>query len=403
MFQLAKQLKVIIILAGTVVSIIACQKLLPKAPADDSLLDGPVTGLSPEESIIFLRGDVAFNNEVFNRETGLGSLFVATSCGSCHAGDGKGHPFTTLTRFGQPDTLSGNQFLHMGGPQLQHRSVPGFVPELIPAGATFSKFTPPANTGLGFIDAIPDAAILALADPNDANGDGISGRPNWIHAPLYVSLRPNSISVNGKYIGRFGKKAATYDLLQQTATAYNQDIGITSSYEPMDTYTGQPLDPEVSNQTVLDVVFYLKTLKAPIQRNQQHPDVAAGKQLFINTSCSKCHTPQFTTGLSSIAALSNKTIFPYSDLLLHDMGNGLNDGYTEGTALPQEWRTPPLWGLGLSENSQGGQYFLLHDGRAKSIEEAILLHGGEALNSRNQFQQLNGQQKQQLIKFLESL
>jgi CxxC motif-containing protein (DUF1111 family) len=224
MFQLAKQLKVIIILAGTVVSIIACQKLLPKAPADDSLLDGPVTGLSPEESIIFLRGDVAFNNEVFNRETGLGSLFVATSCGSCHAGDGKGHPFTTLTRFGQPDTLSGNQFLHMGGPQLQHRSVPGFVPELIPAGATFSKFTPPANTGLGFIDAIPDAAILALADPNDANGDGISGRPNWIHAPLYVSLRPNSISVNGKYIGRFGKKAATYDLLQQTATAYNQDI-----------------------------------------------------------------------------------------------------------------------------------------------------------------------------------
>jgi CxxC motif-containing protein (DUF1111 family) len=101
--------------------------------------------------------------------------------------------------------------------------------------------------------------------------------------------------------------------------------------------------------------------------------------------------------------LSNKTIFPYSDLLLHDMGNGLNDGYTEGTALPQEWRTPPLWGLGLSENSQGGQYFLLHDGRAKSIEEAILLHGGEALNSRNQFQQLNGQQKQQLIKFLESL
>jgi CxxC motif-containing protein (DUF1111 family) len=256
---------------------------------------------------------------------------------------------------------------------------------------------------LGFIDAVPDASILAMADPADTNGDGISGRPNWIHAPQYVSLRPNSISVNGRYIGRFGKKAATYDLLQQTATAYNQDIGITSSYEPFDTYTGQPLDPEVSNQTVLDVVHYLQTLKAPIQRNQTDADVVAGKQVFINTSCSKCHTPQMTTGATPVAALSNKTFFPYSDLLLHDMGNALNDGYTEGTALPQEWRTPPLWGLGLSKNSQGSQYFLLHDGRAKSIEEAILQHGGEAQNSRNQFQQLNPQQKQQLLKFLESL
>jgi CxxC motif-containing protein (DUF1111 family) len=131
--------------------------------------------------------------------------------------------------------------------------------------------------------------------------------------------------------------------------------------------------------------------------------VIAGKQVFINISCSKCHTPQLTTGLSPIAALSNKTFFPYSDLLLHDMGNGLNDSYTEGTALPQEWRTPPLWGLGLSKNSQGSQYFLLHDGRAKNIEQAILLHGGEAQNSRNLFEQLDAQQKQQLLKFLESL
>ena len=403
MFQFTKKIKLLSLLCMVVIMAIACQKLLPSTRPDDSLLDGPVEGLTPEQNAIFLRGDVAFNDEVFTKETGLGSLFVATSCGTCHAGDGKGHPFTTLTRFGQSDTINGNLFLNKGGPQLQHRAIPGFMPEQIPAGATFSKFTPPANTGLGFLDAVPDATILALADPNDANGDGISGRPNMIVPHLYSATRPNSVEINGKYIGRFGKKAATYDLLQQTATAYNQDIGITSAFESFDTYTGHAIDPEISSQTVLDVVFYLKTLKAPIQRTPGNEDVIAGKQIFTNINCGKCHTPQLTTGTSSIAALSNKTFFPYTDLLLHDMGNGLNDGYTEGTALAQEWRTPPLWGLGLSHQSQGGQYFLLHDGRAGSIQQAIELHGGEATNSKNQFVQLSASDKQKLIKFLESL
>jgi CxxC motif-containing protein (DUF1111 family) len=403
MFQLTKKIRVLTLLIAVVVTAIACQKLLPSAPPDDELLDGPVEGLTPEQGAIFLRGDVAFNDEVFTKETGLGSLFVATSCGSCHAGDGKGHPFTTLTRFGQSDTTNGNLFLGMGGPQLQHRAIPGFEPEQIPAGATFSKFTPPANTGLGFLDAVPDATILALADPTDADGDGISGRPNLIVPHIYSALRPNSIAVNGKYIGRFGKKAATYDLLQQTATAYNQDIGITSTYEPFDTYTGQQIGAEVSNQRVLDVVFYLRTLKIPVQRTQQDADVLAGKQIFSNINCGKCHVPQLTTGFSPIAPLSTKTFSAYTDLLLHDMGNGLNDGYTEGTALPQEWRTPPLWGLGLSHQSQGGQYFLLHDGRAGSIQQAIELHGGEATNSKNQFVQLSPTDKQKLLKFLESL
>jgi CxxC motif-containing protein (DUF1111 family) len=403
MFQLTKKIKLVSLLSLVIITTIACSKLLPSTPPDDSLLDGPVEGLTPEQGAIFLRGDVAFNDEVFTRETGLGSLFVATSCGTCHAGDGKGHPFTTLTRFGQSDTINGNLFLAMGGPQLQHRAIPGFSPEQIPAGATFSKFTPPANTGLGFLDAVPDAAIMALTDPNDANGDGISGRPNMIFPHAYSATRLNSIEINGKYIGRFGKKGATYDLLQQTATAYNQDIGITSSYEPFDTYSGHAIDPEITNQTVLDVVFYLKTLKAPIQRNQDNAEIIAGKQVFTNINCSKCHVPQLTTGNSSIAALSNKTFSPYTDLLLHDMGNALNDGYTEGTALAQEWRTPALWGLGLSHQSQGGQYFLLHDGRAGSIQQAIELHGGEATNSKNQFVQLSQTDKQKLIKFLESL
>jgi CxxC motif-containing protein (DUF1111 family) len=403
MFQLTKKTKLVALLVCIVAGAVGCNKLLPSAPPDDELLDGPVEGLSYEQNAIFLRGDIAFNDEIFSNSTGLGPIFVATSCGTCHAGDGKGHPFTMLTRFGQADTLNGNTFLHLGGPQLQHRAVPGFQVEQIPAGATFSSFMPPANTGLGFIDAVPDATILALADPNDSNGDGISGRPNWINIRSYSAPRPNSIIINGKYIGRFGKKAATYDLLQQTATAYNQDIGIVSAYEPFDSYTGQPLDPEVSNQRVLDVVFYLQTLKAPVQRNAADADVVAGKQIFTAINCGKCHTPTLTTGPSPIAPLSNKTFSAYTDLLLHDMGNGLNDGYTEGTALPQEWRTPPLWGLGLSQNSQGGSYFLLHDGRAHSIEDAILLHGGEAQNSRNLFQQLTAQQKQQILKFLESL
>ena len=381
---------------------LACDKILPKAPADDSILDGPVDGLTNEEHGKFLRGDIAFNDEVFTRETGLGPLFVANSCGSCHAGDGKGHPFTTLTRFGQSDTIE-NIYMQKGGPQLQHRAIPGFQPEQIPGGATFSSFTPPANTGLGFLDAVPDATLLALADENDANNDGISGRPNWIKIPSYCLERKNTIHRNGKYIGRFGKKAAVYDLLQQTVNAYNQDMGINSTYEHYNTYNGQDADAEVTNQTVQDLVFYLQTLKAPIQRIQNDADVVAGKQIFINISCGKCHTPQMQTGEFPIAALSNKTFYPYSDFLLHDMGPGLDDHYTEGTALTSEWRTPPLWGLGLSKNSQGGNYFLLHDGRAKSIEEAILLHGGEALTSKNNFQQLPADQKARLIRFLESL
>ena len=208
---------------------------------------------------------------------------------------------------------------------------------------------------------------------------------------------------NGKYIARFGKKAAAYDLLQQSANAYNQDMGINTTFEPFDTYSKLKVDPEVSNATVHNVVFYLKTLKAPVQRNQNDGDVQAGKQLFISLGCEKCHKAELKTGYSTVAALSNKTFFPYTDLLLHNMGIGLDDNYTEGSAKTYEWKTPPLWGLGLSKNSQGGSYFLMHDGRAHSLEDAILLHGGEAQQSRNNYQNLLDTDKQKLIKFLESL
>lgn len=379
----------------------SCDKTMPYVPEENELLDGPIDGLTIEQQLQFLKGDEAFG-DVFTISEGLGPVFVANQCASCHAGDGKGTPFVQFTRFGQPDTL-GNQFLSLGGPQLQHKAIPGYQPEQLPAGATFMNLIAPAVTGLGFLDAVTDADLIALSDPNDANGDGISGRPHWNNIPSYVQLRPNTVSQNGKFISRFGKKGAAYDLLHQTAGAYNQDMGITSLFEPIDAYSLLEIDPEVSTQTVHDVVFYLKTLKSPIPRDQSNLDVIAGKQLFVDIDCAKCHTPKLTTGYSPIEVLSNKEFYPYTDLLLHDMGAGLDDSYTEGYALTSEWKTPPLWGLGLSKDTQGGTYFLLHDGRATSIEEAILLHGGEAEQSKNNFSQLSSTEKEQLVKFLESL
>ncbi|MEO8066685.1 MAG: di-heme oxidoredictase family protein [Flavobacteriales bacterium] len=381
---------------------VGCSKLMPDAPADDALLDGPVEGLNSAELQRFLAGDAAFNDDIFSSATGLGPLFVASSCGSCHAGDGKGHPLNALTRFGQYDA-SGNQYLDQGGPQLQHRAIPGYSPEIIPAGAPFAVLLAPANTGLGFLDAVSDADILAMADPADDNGDGISGVPNWITPKGYTTLRPNAIEQGGQYIGRFGKKGATYDLLQQTATAYAQDIGVNSAYEPIDVYSGNEMDPEVSNATVHDVVFYLQTLKAPIQREQDVARVIQGAAVFTSTGCASCHVPELSTGASSIGALSNKTFRPYTDLLLHDMGPGLDDGYTEGSALTGEWRTPPLWGLGLAADSQGGALYLMHDGRAGSIEQAIAMHGGEAMISRDAFLQLLTNERDALLHFLNSL
>jgi len=380
----------------------ACETFEPAALEDSALLDGPVEGLNESENLRFLRGDIAFNDDIFTPEIGLGPLFVANSCGSCHPGDGKGHPFTTLTRFGQNDG-TGNQYKHLGGPQLQNRAIPGFLPEQIPAGVGFTKLTPPANTGLGFLDAVSDEDIILWADPDDSNGDGISGVPNWVQMKDYLIARPGSIEVNEKYIGRFGKKGAAYDLHQQTASAYNEDIGITSTYEPFDTHSGFAIDPEVSDQTIQDVVFYLKTLKAPVPRNSNTGEVISGSTLFGVIGCAGCHRPEMKTGSSPIAGLANKTFHPYTDLLLHDMGPGLDDGYTEGSAKTSEWRTPPLWGLGLSKFSQGGGYFLLHDGRARSIDEAIILHGGEAESSREKYQTLSETEKRSLIRFLENL
>jgi CxxC motif-containing protein (DUF1111 family) len=388
----------------------ACTDLLPDAPAENELLDGPIEGLSFEEQRQFLLGDIAFNDAVFTPETGLGPFFVASSCGSCHIGDGKGHPFTSLTRFGQ-SAPGDNLYLDLGGPQLQNRAIPGHTPEELPAGVTFAKITPPATTGLGFLEALTDAQLLANADPNDADGDGISGVPNYVNPPDYFEPLPHHEPLNGLYIGRFGKKAAAINLLHQTANAYQQDMGITSEFNPDEpSMFGKPNqvpdnveDPEVSKADVNNVVFYLRTLKAPLPRDESNEAILDGKTLFTQIDCVSCHISEWTTPDSDISGLSRKTFYPYTDMLLHDMGGGLNDGYTEGQAENSEWRTPPLWGIGLSTDAQGGQMFLMHDGRATSIESAILLHGGEASFSRSQFEGLTIEQKEKLVKFLMSL
>ncbi len=379
----------------------ACESLLPISPDEDAVLDGTIKDLTTAETVQFLRGDVAFT-KTFTTNTGLGPLFVSNSCISCHAGDGKGHPSTSLIRFGQTDD-TGNKFLMQGGPQLQHRAIIGYYPENIPLAASQTTFIAPSNTGLGYLEAVSDADILALADPDDKNNDGISGVPNWIELPSFLTPKANAISKKGKYIGRFGRKAGAYNLFNQTVNAYNQDMGIVSTYSPKDTYSHEDSDPEVSNAEITDVVHYLQTLKAPIQRNVESIEVRAGKELFINNQCGACHIPTMKTATSPIQGLSNKTFAAYTDLLMHDMGKDLDDNYTEGTAKTFEWRTTPLWGLGLSKDSQGGKYHLMHDGRAKSIEDAILQHGGEANKSRQKYLALSTQEKQKMITFLESL
>lgn len=393
----------LIIILGIVLTQVACQKIFPEEPQEHELLDGPVENLTYEQANRFNRGDITFNDKIFTAETGLGPIFVATSCGSCHPGDGKGHPFTSLVRFGQADS-TGNKYIDQGGHQLQNKALPGYEGETLPEDAPYSTFLPPIVTGLGFLDLVSDEDILTMAKENQNHTDGVRGRPNWITLPAYVQTRKNSVQrFDGKYIGRFGFKASVYDLLHQTVDALNQDIGITSIFDPIDQWSGLEIDPEISSMEVYDLVFYLQTLKAPLPRNENNNEIISGKALFKEIGCESCHRETLKTGPSPVKALNQVEFHPYTDLLLHDMGPELDDGYTEGIAKSSEWRTTPLWGLGLAKDSQGGRYYLLHDGRAKSIEEAISFHGGEGSVSRERFQQLANSDKEKLIKFLESL
>ncbi len=400
-----------------------CDLITPSAPPAAERLDGFIDGMEPGQVRSHLLGDEEFARR-FSPSAGLGPIFVATSCEQCHVGDGKGHPVFDLQRFGRTGPSGFDPMIEAGGPQLQHRAVPGYPAESIPPGVTgISRFTPPAVTGLGYLDAVDDSTLVVLADPDDLDGDGISGRLQ-IHTPtpliedalaLEAAGSPNPGArgnlVEGGYIGRFGKKGLTVNLLHQTVGAYHQDMGVTSDLLPEDLFNVQQgarasdpaPDPEVSSATVANVVFYLKTLRAPTRRRAAAPDVLAGEALFTDLGCGDCHVPTLRTGRSEIAVLDQVEFHPYTDLLLHDMGPSLDDGYTEGRALTSEWRTPPLWGIGIQENFQGGSAFYLHDGRASTLPEAIELHGGEAEASRNAFVNLDQESRSALLAFLRSL
>lgn len=387
-----------------------CQKLLTEAPRPGESLDAPIAGLSPEQLGIFARGDEAFG-EVFTFNTGLGPLFNNTACERCHVGDGRGHPSVNLKRFGK--NLGAGQFdvlAQYGGPQLQERSMPGYPAELIPAEANaISERGGPLVVGLGLIEAIPDGTILSYVDSADTNSDGISGRPQFIDPPAFLDLTPGPY--NSKYLGRFGRKGGAMNLLQQTVNAYHQDIGITTDFRPIENFNplaggtgGDPVpDPELPTATVNDVVFYLQTLRPPLRRNPADAQVKKGDSLFSAILCSRCHTPAMGTGAHPITALSNKTANLYSDLLLHDMGPDLADNFIEGEASGVEWRTTPLWGLGILETVLGGKPFFLHDGRTSDLREVINFHKGEADSSRKLFLQLSPADQEALLKFLKSL
>jgi CxxC motif-containing protein (DUF1111 family) len=404
----------ILLIVGTalfsLVLAIGCDELLTEAPAPDESFDSPIDGLTAEQQGIFARGDEAFGT-VFTFETGLGPIFNQPSCERCHVGDGRGHPTTNLKRFGV--NLGGGAFdplAEFGGPQLQDKSMPAYPAEKIPSHANaISVRGGPIIVGLGLIESIPDAAILAHADQFDANGDGISGRPNFIAAPSFLGLGPGPY--NGKYLGRFGRKAGAINLLQQTATAYHQDIGVTSDYIPVENLNplaggagGDPIaDPEIPAGTVDDVVFYLQTLRAPLRRNADESGVRRGEEIFVAIKCASCHVPSMMTGDHPIAALRNKEARLYSDLLLHDMGPDLADNFIEGEATGTEWRTTPLWGLGIVETVLGGIPYYLHDGRSSDLREVISLHKGEADSTRIRFEQLPAPDQETLIAFLKSL
>jgi len=402
-----KTLFVISLLIGGIAAFTACSKLLPSMVNPEEGLCGPVS-LDNAQTVLFSTGNNAF---FANRtaSTGLGPYFVATGCGSCHTSDNRGHPFTILTRFGQSDTL-GNTFLNEGAPQLGTFALPGFMPEAIPPGASSTKLIAPITAGVGFLEAVPDSEILNIAAANANNPDGVRGHPNWDTIPHFaIILNGSNSRADGKWICRFGRKGAVYSILQQVANAYNRDMGVTSSYMPYNPYNylDQTLQevsaPEVDNATFASVVFYCTALQTPEQRNATDSTVVYGSNLFNQIGCATCHRPTMTTGYSPIAALSYQTFAPFTDLLVHDMGPGLDDHYTEGTAQTSEWRTTPLWGLGLAPNVQGGTAYLMHDGRATSIQQAIELHGGEAAVSAQRFGALSASDQNALLTFLKSL
>lgn len=385
---------------------VACAELFTEPVFDGDVFDAPVPGLTAVEMAAFTRGDAEFGRN-FAPNTGLGPIFNNISCISCHSGDGRGRIENALQRIGSPDDgLLG----HLGGPQIQDKATPGAEAERLPNGVAVSLRLPPPVFGVGLIEAIPDSVILALADPDDADGDGISGRANIVASPEFVPASEIG-GGSGPRLGRFGRKAQVSSLMQQVLEAYLQDIGITSDFLPVENrnpLSSVPVeaadhapDPEIPAATVQATVFYIRTL-APSAPGEMTPRREEGRTLFGSVGCASCHVPTLRTGDHPVRALAHRDVTLFSDLLLHDMGDALADNRPDGDASGREWRTTPLWGLRLMRRFLNGDAFLLHDGRARSVEEAILLHGGEGQRARDAFAALTPAQRAALLDFVES-
>jgi CxxC motif-containing protein (DUF1111 family) len=394
---------------------------------------------------------------------GLGPLFNARSCQSCHVRDGRGHPpvdgedsaISMFLRLSVPPrtpeefaALESRQMLHIPEPtyggQFQDLAVPGlqaegrmviaYTEEEIVLGdgevvnlrrPTYSvadlgygpmdpdvmlspRIAPPMG-GLGLIEAIHPGDILANADPDDEDGDGISGRPSWVMNNATGELA----------LGLFGWKASNPTVRQQSAGAFVGDIGISTPDTPdaygdctvnqtdclaMTSGVQARLGDTEAPDPILDLVtFYAANLAVPMRRDVEDRQVLRGKELFADLGCASCHQPSYVTRRdASIEAHQFQLIWPYSDFLLHDMGEGLADNRPVGDASGREWKTPALWGIGLTETVNGHTQFL-HDGRARSLLEAVLWHGGEAQNARDAVAALASDDRDALIAFLESL
>lgn len=366
-------------------------------------------------------------NPTFTEHVGqLGPKFIARSCVACHVNNGRalppaigapmlqtvvkvgsnaaGSPHPTLGSVLQPQSASGPveasaTIASYTTNNLQYGDATPYSlrkPNYIFQGATpafFSARLAPPLVGLGLLEAVSETTIAALADPDDANTDGISGRIQTVIDPETGHQR----------LGRFTSKAGKARLSHQIAAALNTDMGVTTAIFPIFDGESTGGGPELTPADLDLMTRYVALLGVGARRDLTNAEALQGEQLFTTALCVKCHMPTLTTSpYHPMTELRSQTIRPYTDLLLHDMGPGLADNMGEGNATGSEWRTPPLWNIGFTAGVSGGEAYL-HDGRARSLEEAILWHGGEAEASKESFRTMSGVDRAALIKFLKSL
>lgn len=420
----------------------------------------PSANMSFERRVDFSVGNSFFRNPWVTAPSsttardGLGPLFNTNGCQNCHIKDGRGHlpgpddhnAVSVLLRISVPAQTAaererirreGSLSDPVYGGQIQDFANPGVPAEArldisyevhtvtLADGLKIELRKPvvtlrdlgygehrqdlqmslrlaPPMIGLGLLEAIPEQTLLAFADEQDSNGDGISGRVNRVW----------SVAAGSEAIGRFGWKAEQPSLRQQNAAAFAGDIGITSSMFPQDDCTPSQQAcreapnggaPEVSERILDLVTFYTRNLAVPVRRQLNDPQVQQGERLFAETGCESCHRTAIRTAmLPDQPEQSNQLIHPYTDLLLHDLGDGLADNRPVFGASGREWRTPPLWGIGLTTTVSGSEHYL-HDGRARSLLEAILWHGGEAQASQARVRAMKTTDREALLAFLRSL